>query len=89
MLEYSIEKYDQYKCLSLKGRIDALSSTELQRELENLILSGERILFVDFAEVNYISSAGLRVFLNTQKAAQKGGGRNCPYQTCLLSFGGF
>jgi len=89
MFEFSVTEDGELKYITIKGRIDALSSAEMQKGLDTRILAGERVILVDFAEVNYISSAGLRVFLNTQKQLKRVGGRNCPYQTCLLSFGGF
>lgn len=68
------------KCLHLKGRIDSMSALEIQRQVNDLILSGERRLVIDFEEVNYISSAGLRVFLAAQKQLSKAGGEIILYR---------
>lgn len=68
------------KCLHLKGRIDSMSALEIQRQFNDLILSGERRMVVDFEEVNYISSAGLRVFLAAQKQLTKAGGEVVLYR---------
>jgi len=51
-----------------------MSSPDVQRQIEDLIRSGERILVVDLEAVNYISSAGLRVFLTAQKNLKKANG---------------
>jgi anti-anti-sigma factor len=45
------------------GRVDSTTSNRLERHLSILLASGERHIVVDFARVEYISSAGLRVML--------------------------
>jgi anti-anti-sigma factor len=60
--------------LSAKGRIDALSSPEIQAVLMTLIMDGARTVLIDLSGVNYISSAGLRFFISIQKQMQKVGG---------------
>ncbi len=49
--------------VSVKGKVDAVSSARFEEELLNIIQDTDRILVIDFAELNYISSAGLRVLL--------------------------
>ncbi len=46
------------------GRIDMLTSPELEAAVQ---LDGVETLVLDFAGVDYISSAGLRVLLGAQK----------------------
>jgi len=75
MFESFVNENQGYKCLVLKGRIDALSSPDIEKEFNALILSGERLIVSDLSEVNYISSAGLRVFLGIQKQLKKAGGQ--------------
>lgn len=74
MIEYAITEHPFGKRLSAKGRIDALSSPEIQAVLMTLIMDGARTVLIDLSGVNYISSAGLRLFLSTQKQMQKVGG---------------
>ncbi len=47
----------------LSGRIDSNNAGELQSDLESGIDPGERALVLDFEQVSFISSAGLRVCL--------------------------
>ena len=54
--------------LLLEGRLDALTAPELQKKLIPLFDAHSEIV-LDFAELAYISSAGLRVLLLGQKAA--------------------
>ena len=49
------------------GRIDSTTSDQLEQHLLKLVGSGERKIVVDFAGVEYISSAGLRVMLALAK----------------------
>lgn len=52
--------------LALSGRLDTLSSPELSATI-NRALEKSNQLVLDFAESDYISSAGLRVLLTAQK----------------------
>jgi anti-anti-sigma factor len=60
--------------IQVKGRLDAGSSPELEKEIDGLAGAGEKVLLLDLAELNYISSAGLRVILvGAKKLKNKGG----------------
>jgi anti-anti-sigma factor len=52
------------------GKLDSLSSPDLDKRLTVLIESGIRQLAVDLSALEYISSAGLRVFLSAAKRMQ-------------------
>ena len=53
--------------ISLEGRLDTMTSPELEAELQKS-LSGADSLTMDFSKLDYISSAGLRVLLSAHKA---------------------
>ena len=59
--------------VALDGRIDTLTAPQLESELKPL-LNGITELVLDFAQVAYLSSAGLRVLLATQKSMRTAGG---------------
>ena len=69
-----INKDIQEKVMKLKlsGRLDTTTSPQLEREL-NASLDGIEDLQLDFSELDYISSAGLRVLLSAQKKMNKQG----------------
>ncbi|MBA3639387.1 MAG: STAS domain-containing protein [Acidobacteria bacterium] len=49
------------------GRIDTTTSGALEEALRRTVDEGARRLIIDFSSVEYISSAGLRVFLMLSK----------------------
>ncbi len=50
----------------LEGRLDTVTSPNLEKEL-SASLDGIKELVFDFAKLEYVSSAGLRVLLTAQK----------------------
>jgi len=58
--------------LSLEGRLDATAAPELEKALKE-DLHGVSELTLDFENLDYISSAGLRVLLSAQKIMGKQG----------------
>lgn len=52
--------------LALGGRLDTTTAPELEEELKTSLDSVEK-LTLDFANLDYLSSAGLRVILSAQK----------------------
>jgi len=65
----TIEKKINGEALTLivSGRLDTQTAPELENELDS-VLSGLKELTFDFANLEYVSSAGLRVILKAQKA---------------------
>lgn len=54
------------------GRIDAVTALELDKNLQ-ATLANVTDLIVDLADVEYVSSAGLRILLKTQKRMDRQG----------------
>jgi anti-sigma B factor antagonist len=65
------KKFDKVNMLSLSGRLDAYSSTEVEKKLDSLLDAGQPRLVIDLEKLEYISSSGLRVFLAALKKAKK------------------
>ena len=62
------------RVLQLKGRLDTNTSTQFDRHCSERVGLEDRVA-IDLAGVDYVSSAGLRVFLMLAKKLQKGGGK--------------
>ena len=58
--------------IGLIGRLDTTTAPKLDEELKTA-LDGISNLFLDLEELEYISSAGLRVILATEKVMKKQG----------------
>lgn len=61
--------------LDISERLDCVSSPSLEKRLNELIESGERSLLVNFSNLEYISSAGLKVLLETSRELKSKGGK--------------
>ena len=59
--------------IALEGRLDTMTAPELEAELK-ASLNGMDSLTLDFAKLDYISSAGLRVLLYAHKMMGGKGG---------------
>ncbi len=60
--------------VTVSGRVDSSTAPDFQAALQALLDAEHNQIVVDFKDVDYLSSAGLRVLVSTQKAAQKAGG---------------
>ena len=58
--------------MAIEGRLDTTTAPRLEEELKGAI-GGVTSLTLDFASLDYISSAGLRVLLSAQKTMNKQG----------------
>ena len=58
--------------LAVSGRLDTNTSPELEAEVKT---DGVKEVIFDFAGLEYISSAGLRVLMGAQKAMMADGGK--------------
>ncbi len=66
---------DEVDVLRPQGRLDGDSSPELTQQALDMIDKGSRRLLIDFREIYYISSAGLRAALAVAKRMAEAGGR--------------
>ena len=58
--------------IELTGRLDTTTAPQLEAELKHNISGVEKLVF-DFVNLEYLSSAGLRVLLSAQKVMNKQG----------------
>ena len=72
MLNINKESNGSELKIVLEGRLDTMSAPELEGELKNSV-EGVTSLIFDIKDLQYISSAGLRVLLSAQKVMNKQG----------------
>jgi len=61
--------------LSLFGKLDTIAAKTFEEKILAQIESGDRRFIIDLAQVDYISSAGLRVFLLAAKRLSSANGK--------------
>jgi stage II sporulation protein AA (anti-sigma F factor antagonist) len=69
------ERKDGFLVLALEGALDAVSSKIFEGKVLAIIEGGETRFIVDLSRVDYVSSAGLRVFLAASKQLTPAGGK--------------
>jgi len=61
-------------CLHLKGYLDAHTAPELEDAISGIINTGRKKILINFSNLDYISSAGLGVFMAfIEELRDKGG----------------
>ncbi len=68
------DKRGSLTIVSINGRVDGATAPDLESELSSMIREGGVCILLDCGEMNYISSAGLRVFLLAAKRCKQAGG---------------
>jgi stage II sporulation protein AA (anti-sigma F factor antagonist) len=63
--------------VTISGRLDAVTAPEYEKRIRELIDSGNSYFVVDFEQLDYISSAGLRVLLLMAKLLKEKSGQVC------------
>jgi anti-anti-sigma factor len=71
-MDISVTESDGTQTLHVSGRLDTLTAPELEEPLRRVIEENPTVV-VDCAQLDYISSAGLRVLLTGQKVANASG----------------
>lgn len=75
VMDFSEKKHDDIFVIIPKGRLDASNSGNLESKLLGLMDDGEKKILIDFSQLEYISSAGLRVLLMAAKRMKAAGGQ--------------
>lgn len=64
MIEITKTRENNYLQISVEGDADASSSLELDKQIRESVAGGDKHILVDCTNLNYISSAGLGVFMS-------------------------
>lgn len=73
-MELTILQENGATIVNIAGRLDTVTSPELDKAVKPLIALGATIIF-DCEKMEYVSSSGLRVVLSTHKQLAAVGGR--------------
>jgi len=71
----SEEKKGDVLILRIKGRMDSISCPFAERKVFDHINNGQNKLILNFSEVEYLSSAGMRMLLSTTKKLKATSGK--------------
>ena len=74
-MEVLEKRQDGICILGLLGRLDSNTSPEFEKKIFEVIDDGTKSVVVDFASLDYISSAGLRVLLKAAKELKRSEGK--------------
>jgi anti-sigma B factor antagonist len=71
LMEILEEQHDGINVFKIKGRLDSKTSTEFEEKIIEASKGGAKNMIFDFKDLEYISSAGLRVILKATKEIKK------------------
>ena len=66
-MNVQVESSKEYTIVSVEGRIDSTNASEFEKPMMEVIEGGCAKIILDCSGLNYISSAGLRIFLIVMK----------------------
>lgn len=69
-MKIHVKQEEKWQILVVSGRVDSLTAPQLDAAFKQLVDNGGSWLKLDLSEVEYLSSAGLRVLLATLKAVR-------------------
>lgn len=70
-MEITTTQYKHSDVVKAVGRIDSATSTQLAEEMDALTNAGRYRIIFDMSGVEFMSSAGLRVLISTQKTCKR------------------
>ena len=74
-LTFETEDQDGKLIFRLNGRLDATSSPNLEAKLNEQIEAGHNNVLLDFGNIDYLSSAGMRLLLSATRRLAGAGGK--------------
>ncbi|MDP2644370.1 MAG: STAS domain-containing protein [Desulfobacterales bacterium] len=74
-MEIVEKKLNDIHILRIQGRLDSRTAPELEKRVEDSMGNGTLQLILDFQELEYLSSAGLRIILKTAKDLKRANGK--------------
>ena len=72
-MQFSTRTNNDTHIVALSGSLDSATAPEAQKSLDAVLASAKKVV-LDFSQLDYISSAGLRVLLGAAKRLRSSGG---------------
>ena len=76
-MDLQIKIENNVKVIAISGRLDAVTAPDYEKRIREMIDSGNSDFVVDFEQLDYISSAGLRALLLMAKLLKEKGRQVC------------
>lgn len=73
-MQISSRDLKRVNVVTVSGRVDSAAAPDLEKALQDLLESRRHQIVMELAEVEYMSSAGLRALVSALKTAKKAGG---------------
>ncbi len=70
-MEIDTSQYKHSDLVKPHGRIDSATAPQLAKALDEITDTGHYKIVLDLSEVDFMSSAGLRVLISTQKTCKR------------------
>lgn len=70
-MDITITQYKHSDLVKVNGRIDSATAPQLAKALDDITNAGRYRIILDLEEVEFMSSAGLRVLIGTQKTCKR------------------
>ena len=70
LMEMTHRRLSRVDVLALRGRMMPVEAAALQAQIEQLIKQGRTSLVLDLADLEYISSGGIRILMEARKRAR-------------------
>jgi anti-sigma B factor antagonist len=74
-MEINTTTHDSYELVNVSGRVDSLTAPRLGEALKAVFQNEKYNVIINLQQVNYVSSAGLRVLIDAQKICKPHGGQ--------------
>ena len=78
-LSVRVEQHDNGPVFFVKGRMDTGNASMLEDAVRSRLEAGQSTMSFDLTELEYIASAGLRVFLMAARECESRGGKSIYY----------
>lgn len=73
-MQLNIHPEGQETIVKIIGELDTIATTEQADELQKVLAVADKALVIDCGEMEYISSAGLRFFMQLKRESEAKGG---------------